>query len=195
MPIILYKDAASNDQERLIRNNYMNRSEERKALEKYILFRTKDTAVCALKNAETGTEYFAETSESRLPARKKQKCWSLSRGGNPVLEHADISEIAEAMLKEGNSAYYTDYTPDEKRMMKRKAILSAVGFGVLIITLVLLMTAVWLIISRYRVYITRDLYPKSLGDYRVFDLTTIIFTALSGLGLLSGLTLVIKNRP
>ena len=133
MPMILYKDAAQTDLDRMIRMQYMNRNEMRDQLVSYMETRASGTGEALLTHRETGRQYRIHHDEDGD--------WSLQ--AEHTKQKASLSSIADRLLKEGTLYDYVEFTPEEIKAIKRRNRLAKIGWILIAIGVLLLVVSFW----------------------------------------------------
>ena len=133
MPMILYKDAAQTDLDRMIRMNYMNRNEMRDLLVSYIETRAADTGEALLTHRETGKQYRIRHNEDGD--------WSMQ--SEHTKQKAALPSIAERLLKEGTLYDYVEFTLEEIKAIRHRNTLGKIGWILIGIGVALLAVSFW----------------------------------------------------
>ena len=133
MPMILFKDAAQTDLDRMIRMNYMNRNEMRDHLVSYIERRASDSGEALLTHRETGKQYRIWHDEDRD--------WSME--SEHTKQKTSLSSIADRLLKEGTLYDYVEFTPEELKEIKHRNTLAKIGWILIVIGSFLLVVSIW----------------------------------------------------
>ena len=133
MPMILYKDSAQTDLDRMIRMNYMNRNEMRDQLVSYIEKRALDTGEALLTHRESGKQYRIQHNEDGH--------WSVQT--DHTKQKADLPSIADRLLKEGTLYDYLEFTPEEMKAIKHHNTMAKIGWILIGIGVLLLAVSFW----------------------------------------------------
>ena len=133
MPMIVYKDSAQTDLDRMIRMNYMNRNDMRDHLVSYIEKRASDTGEALLTHRDTGKQYRIRHNEDGE--------WSIQ--SEYTKKKAALPSIADQLLKEGTLYDYLEFTPEEMKAIKHRNTLAKAGWILIAIGFLLLAVSFW----------------------------------------------------